>query len=90
MKRFTIVTAKKYIKKDGTQGNKWVKLGNATQKEDGTFFGEIDSIPVGTWFDGAISIFPVEQQGQNNQSQPQQQQGQSNNYNQNNYGNYQG
>ena len=46
MKKFSIVTGKKYPKQDGTQGTKWVKLGTVTQKSDGSFFGELDSLPI--------------------------------------------
>ena len=95
MKKFSIVTGKKYIKQDGTQGTKWVKLGTVTQKADGSFFGELDSLPVGSWFDGTINLFPVEQQqsqgnkttSSNNNNNYNTNQG---NYNPNGYGNYQG
>lgn len=94
MKKFSIVTGKKYPKQDGTQGTKWVKLGTVTQKADGSFFGELDSLPVGSWFDGTINLFPVEQQ----QSQGNKTTSSNNNnyninqgnYNPNGYGNYQG
>ena len=94
MKKFSIVTGKKYIKQDGTQGTKWVKLGTVTQKSDGSFFGELDSLPVGSWFDGTINLFPVEQQ----QSQGNKTTSSNNNnyninqgnYNPNGYGNHQG
>lgn len=92
MKRFNIMTAKAYSKADGSQGTKWVKLGSVVMKDDGKMFGDLDSIPTGSWFDGSIQLFEAEQQqqnnNQNNQGQPQQQQ--NNNYNSNNYGNYQG
>lgn len=95
MKKFSIVTGKKYLKQDGTQGTKWVKLGTVTQKADGSFFGELDSLPVGSWFDGTINLFPVEQQqsqgnkttSSNNNNNYNTNQG---NYNPNSYGNYQG
>ena len=95
MKKFSIVTGKKYIKQDGTQGTKWVKLGTVTQKADGSFFGDLDSLPVGSWFDGTINLFPVEQQqsqgnkttSSNNNNNYNINQG---NYNPNGYGNYQG
>lgn len=99
MKRFNIIAAKKYQKQDGTQGIKWVRLGLATQKADGSFFGEIDSLPVGSWFDGTINLFPIEQQAQGNQStssnnntnQYRTNQGSATHgYNPNAYGNYQG
>ncbi|MCT7500353.1 hypothetical protein N5S76_11260 [Aliarcobacter cryaerophilus] len=95
MKKFSIVTGKKYIKQDGTQGTKWVKLGTVTQKADGSLFGELDSLPISSWFDGTINLFPIEQQqSQNNQNTSSN--GNSNsyrtnqsNYNPNNYGSYQ-
>ena len=95
MKKFSIVTGKKYPKQEGTQGTKWVKLGTVTQKADGSFFGELDSLPVGSWFDGTINLFPVEQQqsqgnnitSSNNNNNYNTNQG---NYNPNSYGNYQG
>lgn len=100
MKRFNILAAKKYQKQDGTQGTKWIKLGAVTQKEDGSFFGEIECLPTGAWFDGAINLYPVEQQQQGSQNTsartPNNQQRTNNynvnqgNYGQNNYGNYQG
>ena len=94
MKRFNILAAKKYQKQDGTQGTKWIKLGAVTQKEDGNFFGEIECLPTGAWFDGTINLYPIEQQGQNNQNtsatKPNNQYNTNQgNYGQNNYGNYQ-
>ena len=96
MKKFSIVTGKKYPKQDGTQGTKWVKLGTVTQKSDGSFFGELDSLPVGSWFDGTINLFPVEQQQSqgnkttsSNNNQYATNNGANNNYNPNSYGNYQ-
>lgn len=96
MKKFSIVTGKKYIKQDGTQGTKWVKLGTVTQKADGSLFGELDSLPISSWFDGTINLFPIEQQqSQNNQNtssnnnQYATNNGANNNYNPNSYGNYQ-
>lgn len=93
MRRFNILAAKKYPKQDGTEGTKWIKLGTIVQKDDGSMFGDLDSLPTGSWFDGSIQLFPVEQQGQNspntsantqnNQYNPNQ-----GNYSQNNYGNY--
>jgi hypothetical protein len=89
MKRFNVLAAKKYQKQDGSQGTKWVKLGTVMQKQDGSMFGELDCIPLGSWFDGSVQLYPVEQQSSN--TQPQQQQ---NTYqaqqSQNQYGNYQG
>lgn len=100
MKRFNILAAKKYQKQDGTQGTKWIKLGAVTQKEDGNFFGEIECLPTGAWFDGTINLYPIEQQGQGTQNNtsartPNQQKtnhynANQGNYGQNNYGNYQG
>lgn len=95
MKKFSIVTGKKYIKQDGKQGTKWVKLGTVTQKADGSLFGELDSLPISSWFDGTINLFPIEQQSQNNQNtssnnnQYATNNGANNNYNPNGYGNYQ-
>ena len=100
MKRFNIMAAKKYPKQDGSQGTKWVKLGMVTQKADGSFFGEIDSLPTGSWFDGTINLFPIEQQqGQGNRTtssnmssnQYGTNQGNGNNsFSPSTYGNYQG
>lgn len=99
MKRFRITAAKKYQKQDGSQGTKWINLGAVTQKEDGSFFGELECLPTGAWFDGTINLYPIEQQGQNNQNTsartPNQQRtnnynANQGNYNQNNYGHYQG
>lgn len=94
MKRFNIMTAKKYPKQDGTQGTKWVKLGSVVMKDDGKMFGDLDCIPTGSWFDGSIQLFEAEQQQQSNNSQSQPQQNSNsayaNNQPQNNYGNYQG
>lgn len=96
MKRFNIMTAKKYPKQDGSQGTKWVKLGSVVQNNDGKMFGDLDCIPTGSWFDGSIHLFEVEQQQQSNQNQnnqynqqPHQDNKQSNNYNPNSYGSYQ-
>ncbi|MFW2352604.1 hypothetical protein [Aliarcobacter butzleri] len=94
MKRFRITTAKKYQKQDGSQGTKWINLGAVTQKEDGSFFGELECLPTGAWFDGTINLYPIEQQGQNNNktsSNTHNNQYNTNqgNYGQNNYGNYQ-
>ncbi len=98
MKRFSILAAKKYQKQDGTQGTKWIKLGAVTQKEDGNFFGEIECLPTGAWFEGTINLYPVEQQqgGQNTSARTPNNQQKTNNYNtnqgnygQNNYGDYQ-
>lgn len=98
MKRFNILAAKKYQKQDGTQGTKWIKLGAVTQKEDGNFFGEIECLPTGAWFDGTINLYPVEQQqgAQNTSARTPNNQQKTNNYNtnqgnygQNNYGDYQ-
>ena len=90
MKRFRITAAKKYQKQDGTQGTKWINLGAVTQKEDGSFFGELECLPTGAWFDGTINLYPIEQQGQNTQQNNYKQPHQSNGYNPNNYGNYRG
>ncbi|WP_151947544.1 hypothetical protein [Aliarcobacter butzleri] len=101
MKRFRITAAKKYQKQDGSQGTKWINLGAVTQKEDGSFFGELECLPTGAWFDGTINLYPIEQQGQvtqnNTSARTQNNQQKTNNYNtnhgnygQNNYGNYQG
>ena len=79
MKRFNITAKKPYQKQDGSQGNKFIKIGTLIQKDDGGMFGEIDSLPVGTWFDGNIQIFSQDNQGQNNQ-----------NTSSNSYGNNQG
>lgn len=92
MKRYNIMTAKKYQKQDGSQGTKWVKLGSIVMSNDGKMFGDIDCVPTGSWFDGSIHLFEAEQQPSNNNqggqyNQPQQQ---NNSYNPNNYGNYQG
>ncbi len=94
MKRFNIMAAKTYPKQDGSQGTKWVKLGSVVQNNEGKMFGDLDSVPTGSWFDGSIHLFEAEQQQSNNNqagqyNQPQQQP-QNNNYNPNNYGNYQG
>ena len=48
MKRFNIMAAKAYAKKDGTQGTKWVKLGSVIMQDDGKMFGDLDSIPLGS------------------------------------------
>ena len=99
MRKFNILAAKKYPKQDGTEGTKWIKLGTVVQKDDGTMFGDLDSLPTGSWFDGSIQLYPQEQQGQNNQNTsartPNQQRtnnynANQGNYNQNNYGHYQG
>lgn len=95
MKRFNIMTAKKYPKQDGSQGTKWVKLGSVVQNNEGKMFGDLDCIPTGSWFDGSIQLFEAEQQQQTNK-QPQQ--NNNNRYGnnqpqqspQNDYGNYQG
>ena len=65
MKRYNIMSAKRYTKKDNTEGTKWVKLGSVVQSDDGKMFGDLDSIPLGNWFDGSIQLFEVEQQQQN-------------------------
>lgn len=100
MKRFNIMTAKSYSKADGSQGTKWVKLGSVVMKDDGKLFGDLDSIPLGSWFDGSIQLFEADQQQQSNNNQPQQNSYQNNNngygnsqpqqQQQNNYGNHQG
>lgn len=90
------MAAKKYPKQDGSQGIKWVKLGSVVQGNDGKMFGDLDSLPVGSWFDGNIQLFEAEQQGQSNNNTSsinyhQNNQGnQQQNYNPNNYGNYKG
>lgn len=97
MKRYNIMTAKKYQKADGSQGTKWIKLGSIVVNQDGKMFGDLDCIPTGAWFDGSIQLFDADQQSNNGQAnnysnqgnngQPQQQNSQ---YNQaNNYGNNQ-
>ncbi|MBP6714141.1 MAG: hypothetical protein KA157_09410 [Aliarcobacter sp.] len=90
MKRFNIMAAKKYPKQDGIQGIKWVKLGSVVQADDGKFFGDLDSIPAGAWFDGSIHLFEAEQQNQQKTSAHNNSYSQSNGYNPNNYGNYRG
>lgn len=86
MNRFNIMAKKSYQKQDGSQGAKWIKLGTLIQKQDGGMFGELDSIPLGSWFDGNIQIFPVEQQGQNNNTSKENSSYSQGNYNPNNYG----
>lgn len=69
MRRFNIMVAKKYPKSDGTTGTKWVKLGSVVQQQDGKMFGDLDSVPIGAWFDGSIQLFEADQQQQSNNSQ---------------------
>ena len=87
MNKFNIMAKKPFQKQDGSQGVKWVKLGTLIQKQDGGMFGELDSIPLGSWFDGNIQIFEAEQQGQVNQNTSSKANGYSQGtYNQNSYG----
>ena len=43
-------------KADGTEGTKWVKLGNVVMNNEGKMFGDLDSIPCGSWFDGKYTV----------------------------------
>jgi len=83
MKKFNIMVAKPYFdKQSNTNKTKWVRIGSAVEMagNDGQMktFGDIDAVPIGTWWDGSIQLFEADQQQQN---QPNSQQ-QKNGYNQ--------
>lgn len=61
--RFNVCAAKSY-ERNGEQKKQWVRVGRAVEWDDGNIQIELDTVPVGNWFDGRLSLFVEDGQRQ--------------------------
>lgn len=67
--RFNVTVARKYQTRDGEEKKQWLNIGEATDWSDGSRSMRLDMVPVGSWFDGRVYLFPRDddhQRGQGN------------------------
>lgn len=55
--KFDAVVARKYQKRDGSEGTQWINVGRAVEWNDGGLEVELTSIPVGDWWNGKVKLF---------------------------------
>ena len=63
-KRYDICAGKPYTKRDGTEKKQWIKVGKLTEWDDGGPSIELFATPTGSWFDGKLSCFEQQEQGE--------------------------
>lgn len=63
-KRYDICAGKPYTTRDGETKKQWIKVGKLTEWDEGGPSIEWFATPTGNWFDGKLSCFEQEQQGQ--------------------------
>lgn len=56
-----VASGGKYVV-DGVEKTRWVPVGTMFKREDGNFSIKLDSIPVGSDFNGWISLFDFEEE----------------------------
>jgi hypothetical protein len=55
--RFDLVAARKYPKRDGSEGTHWINCGEGVEWEDGGISIRLDSVPTFVGWDGKLSLF---------------------------------
>jgi hypothetical protein len=58
-----VVANGKYNDGAGQEKTRWLTIGSMLKKDDGQFKLKIDSIPVGSEFDGWVNLFDVDDEG---------------------------
>lgn len=56
-KRWDVATARKYAKRDGSEGKQWINVGRAVQWDDGNIQVELNALPCFPGWDGKLSLF---------------------------------
>lgn len=70
IKRFNVCAARKYTTSQGEEKKQWVRVGEATDWDDGSRSMRLDTNPAGNWFDGRLYFFDAdEQRGERQQRQ---------------------
>lgn len=55
--QFDVCACRKYSMRDGTEKKHWINVGRGAQWDDGGISIELHAVPVGSWFDGKLSLF---------------------------------
>lgn len=63
-KRYDICAGRPYTKRDGTEKKQWIKVGKLTEWDEGGPSIELFATPTGSWFDGKLSCFEQQEQGE--------------------------
>lgn len=69
-KRYDVCAGRPY----GDDKKQWINVGRMTEWDDGGFSIELNAVPVGSWFDGRLSVFeqkPKEGEQRQERSRPQ-------------------
>lgn len=68
-KRYDICAGRPY----GDDKKHWIQVGRLTEWDDGGLSIELHTVPVGSWFDGKLSVFEQKEREQAQQRRPQRQ-----------------
>ncbi len=62
--KFDAVVARKYTTRDGEEKTQWINIGRAVEWTDGGLEIELNSVPVGGWWNGKFKLFAQKERQQ--------------------------
>lgn len=63
-KRYDICAGRPYTTRSGEDKKQWIKVGKLTEWDEGGPSIELFAVPAGAWFDGKLSCFDQQDEGQ--------------------------
>lgn len=68
--RLDIVAARKYPKRDGSEGTHWINCGEAVEWDDGGIELRLDAVPTFANWDGKLRLFAKKEKEQQRAPEP--------------------